>query len=91
MRKALMAQLDLFGSRQLVSSVPQPPDINDIRALLNATLEQLRGATEMPWRATELNSWRHVFQNMTKWLPFEEGEQLRRAFEEQNSRLKAVK
>ena len=86
-----MTQLDLFGSRQLVSSVPQPPDINNIRTLLNATLEQLRVATEMPWRATELNSWRHVFQNMTKWLPVEEGERLRQAFEEQKSRFDAVK
>jgi hypothetical protein len=86
-----MAQLDLFGAGRFVSSVPQQPNIDKIRALLNATLEQLRVAHKMPWQPAELNSWRHVFRNMTKWLPADEGEKFRQAFEEQNSRLQNVK
>jgi hypothetical protein len=85
-----MAQLDLFGSRRLTASVPQKPDIDKIRALLNAALHQLRTADEMPWQPHQLRSWHHVFHNMTKWLPTKERDQFRESFEAQISRLQKI-
>jgi hypothetical protein len=85
-----MAQLDLFGSSRLASSVPREPDREKIRMLLSTAIEQLRTADEMPWRPAELRSWHHVFQNMTKWLPAEERAEFREAFDIEISRLRSI-
>ena len=85
-----MAQLDLFGSRRLASSVPQKPDIDKIRALLTAALQQLRAADKIPWEPAQLRSWHHVFHNMTKWLPAKERDELRQIFQAEISRLQKV-
>jgi hypothetical protein len=82
-----MAQLDLFGTRRPLSSVPQKPNVDKIRMQLSAALEQLRAAHDMPWTAVQLNSWHHVFHNMTKWLPSEERDSFCRNFESEVSRL----
>ena len=82
-----MAQLDLFGRSRMNPVVPQKPDLQKIRLLLGAALQELRAAKEMPWEASRLRSWHHVFQNMTKWLPPEERDEICRDFETQIARL----
>jgi hypothetical protein len=82
-----MAQFDLFARGQLLPPVPQKPDVDKIRMLLDAAIRELRAADEMPWDSARLKSWHHVFQNMTKWLPAEERDELRRRFAAEISRL----
>ena len=82
-----MAQLDLFGRSRARPSIPQKPDMDKIRMLLGTTLRELRAAKEMPWDTARLKSWHHVFQNMTKWLPAKERNELRKAFAAEISRL----
>jgi len=43
-------------------------------------LEKARSAEEMPWSEREARMWQTVFPNMARWLPPEEGEQLRFQF-----------
>jgi len=82
-----MAQLDLFSRSRLQRSIPQEPDLDKIRLLLNAALQELRAAHEMPWHSAQLRSWQHVFQNMTKWLSAKERDGLCRDFSIEISRL----
>jgi hypothetical protein len=83
-----MTQLDLFGCKPLVASTSQTPDLDMIRTLLSATLQELRGAMTMPWDAGRLKSWDLVFHNMTKWLPSEERDEFIRHFQMEVLRLK---
>jgi hypothetical protein len=82
-----MAQLDLFGRGRVGPLPSQAPDIERIRIVLTTAIRELAEANEMPWEPNALRSWRHVFQNMTKWLSAEEGQKLRREFETQIARL----
>ncbi|MGQ0742263.1 MAG: hypothetical protein ACT4OG_08230 [Alphaproteobacteria bacterium] len=63
------------------------PDPETIRLRLNALLEKARSAETMPWTERDARMWQTVFPNMTKWLPPEEGEQLRFEFEREMQRL----
>jgi hypothetical protein len=85
-----MAQLDLFGRSRVAPPVPQKPDPEKIRMILWSALHQLRATEEMPWQPAELRSWQHVFQNMTKWLPAHERNEICRMFESEVSRLQAT-
>jgi hypothetical protein len=82
-----MTQLDLFSCKPAIPSAPQKPDTERIRKLLTETLEQLRAAEKLPWDAAQMNSWDHVFHNMTKWLPSEQRDEFIRNFEGEISRL----
>jgi hypothetical protein len=86
-----MAQLDLFGKSQLRVSVPQRPDLSAIRLRLVQVLEELKGATQIPWAPTQLKSWQHVFYNMANWLPADERDDFRQRFTQELSRLNKEK
>ena len=74
-----MRQGDLFdnyGERP----APPNPDPEDIRARLNDALRELRTADAFPWTEMDLRVWRHLFPQMSNWLPEAEREELRCAF-----------
>ncbi len=79
-------QPDLFGA----TAQSDPYQIGDrarIRRKLNAVLDQLRGATEMPWDEDRLGWHQVVFPQMLNWLDEQEGAQLRLEFETEVKRL----
>ena len=85
-----MSQLDLFSKSARAVSAAETPDPNAIRERLTGVLQQLRAADRMPWKPTELRSWRHVFHNMANWLPADERDRLRRDFIAEVARLEGT-
>lgn len=75
-----MPQVDLFENVQGEPPKLQKPDPSAVRQRLLAALCELRGAEEFPWTRRQLNSWRHVFRNMAKWLPEDESSRLQMEF-----------
>jgi hypothetical protein len=89
-------QGDLFGNDQ-----PEPAgedhetpvyraDPDEVRADLQRILAEARAAKAMPWDASKLSLYRTIFQQMTNWLPEDEGAQLRFEFEAELQRLRAA-
>ena len=78
-------QTDLFGDQ------PTPeyrPDPDSVRAELHKILAEARAAQTLP--PTHVSLYRTIFPQMTKWLPEEEGAQLRFEFETELARLEAA-
>lgn len=83
-------QGSLFGQGEDRIHAPEHrclPDPETIRLRLNTLLEKARSAERMPWTERDARMWQVVFPNMAKWLPPEEGEQLRFEFEKEMQRL----
>lgn len=88
-------QPDMFGhtpqqSEMFEAAVHAPPKkltADDIRHEMLALLAQARAADRMPWTPRELRTHTVLFPEMAKWLPAEEGEQLRLEFESEIERL----
>ncbi len=91
---------DLFGNATPQASLFGPgedrmqpvqhnatPDPNVIRFRLHALLAKAREAQTMPWPEREARMWQTVFPNMARWLPPEEGEQLKFEFAQEMQRL----
>lgn len=84
------AQASLFGlGEDRMQAAPQDfrPDPEAVRRRLALILDKARSAARMPWSERDARMWRTVFPNMTVWLPDDEGEQLRFAFEREMARL----
>ena len=78
------AQTDLFGG----ATVPAyRPDADKVRGRLHKILAEARAARKMPWEPTQLSLYKTIFPQMTLWLPAEEAEQLRLAFDAEVERL----
>jgi hypothetical protein len=87
------AQASLFGPGEDRLQAPHRssvPDPESIRLRLKSLLEKARSAERMPWSERDARMWQTVFPNMAKWLPEEEGAQLRLEFEKEMERLKAA-
>lgn len=82
-----MRQFDLFTGARSRVHVPQSPDPEAIRVRLDAVLQELRCADQIPWDLPKLRSWEHVFHNMANWLPQDERDALRREFTKELERL----
>jgi hypothetical protein len=85
---AAPAQGDLFGD-----VVPEPkwrPNPDKVRRRLERILAEARAAQKMPWDYSQQSLYRGIFPDMTRYLPDEEGEQYRVAFEKEWERLKAT-
>jgi hypothetical protein len=67
------------------------PDPEDVRRRLNVLLAKAREAETMPWSEREARMWQTVFPNMAKWLPDEEGAQLRLDFAQEMDRLSGAR
>jgi hypothetical protein len=84
------AQASLFGpgeNRMQPAQRSTTPDPNVIRLRLHSLLEKARRAQAMPWPEREARMWQTVFPNMARWLPPEEGEQLKFEFAQEMRRL----
>lgn len=84
------AQGSLFGDGEdRMSHAPQSslPDPDLIRRRLLAIIEKIRSSERMPWSEKDARMWQTVFPNMTRWLPDEEGAQLRFEFTREMTRL----
>jgi hypothetical protein len=85
------AQGNLFGSGENRLQAPQQstvPDPEKIRRRLKGIIQKARNAAKMPWSDRDAQMWLTVFPNMAKWLPPEEGDQLRLEFLREMERLK---
>ena len=81
-------QSDLFGED---SPTPEyRPDPDSVRAELYKILAEARAAQTLPWEPKKVLLYRTIFPQMTKWLPDEEGAQLRFEFETEIKRLEAA-
>lgn len=67
-------QPDLFGPPAPPKAEPYRVQVNveRVRGRLMSALEELRGATELPWDDRDLLYHRTVFPQMSNWLPREE-------------------
>jgi hypothetical protein len=84
-------QQSLFGpgeDRLQVSRQRTAPNPDAIRLRLESLLEKARSSKKMPWSERDAQMWQTVFPNMAKWLPKEEGEQMRLDFFAEIERLK---
>ena len=87
------SQFSLFGEGddRLQTPAPKPVDHETrARAKLNRVLAQARAAEKMPWDERNTRMWQTVFPQMANWLPPEEAEQLKLAFNREIERLKAA-
>jgi len=66
------------------------PDLDQVRARLNKILAEARAAEKLPWDTDQLLVYRSIFPQMARWLPEEEGAQLRFEFDTELVRLKAA-
>jgi hypothetical protein len=80
-------QPDLFGGQTRPAYRPDP---DKVRSRLHKILAEARAAKKIPWERTTVTLYRTIFPQMTKFLPEEEGAQLRFEFEAQLERLKAA-
>ncbi len=94
---ARQTQQDLFetGSQpELFDADAAPPayrpDPDQVRARLHKILAEARTAEKLPWDPDKLLVYRTIFPQMARWLPEEEGAQLRFAFETELERLRAA-
>lgn len=81
-----MEQLDLFGA------APAPvwrPDPEKVRNRLRDIVGQARAADSLPWSSTQLDLYRTIVPDMTRWLPAEEAAEWRDAFQAELARLGA--
>lgn len=86
------AQSNLFGSGADRMAPPQhasSPDPENVRRRLKKLVETVRAADAMPWSERDARMWRTVVPNMTKWLPQDEGAEIREIFEREMRRLEA--
>ena len=86
-------QLSLFGAGEDRLQAPRQnfdPDPEQLRRRIQALLAKARGAGAMPWPEREVRMWQRVFPNWTRFLPEEEGRQLRLEFASELERLKAA-
>jgi hypothetical protein len=85
-----MRQADLFATEdRRAEPPPETPSPASVRRRLHALLEELRASSAMPWTPPRVRTVEHLFRNMTKWLPQEERDSLRRAFAAEMERLRA--
>ncbi len=77
-------QIDLFGAP---AAPVYRPDLGKVRSRLGKLLGEARAAEEMPWEPAQLSLYRVIFPQMAAYLPAEEGESFRRAFDAELSRL----
>ncbi len=81
------AQADLFGG----AVAPQPKrevDPLKVKLLMESMLAELRASRDgSPWPQDKLRLNRVIFPQMANWLPPEERDQLRFAFESELKRL----
>ena len=90
-----MRQSDLFDYHK--DALPKsegwkfvPPDPALIRAKVRAVIDQLCGATEMPWDGDKLGYHQLVLPQMSGWLPDDERAALLREFDAEIARLTAA-
>lgn len=80
-------QADLFGAEPIPAYRPDP---EKVCARLHKILAEARTAQRLPWDPTRVSLYRTIFPQMTRWLPEDEGTQLRFEFETEMERLKAA-
>jgi hypothetical protein len=81
------AQADLFGAPDTPIYRPDP---GKVRVRLHNILAEMKNAQSMPWEWGRASLYQTIFPQMTRWLPEEEGAQLRFQFEEELARLQAA-
>ena len=82
------AQGSLFGEGRMSPPVRKSiPDPQAIRERLGQILKTLRASESMPLAERDLRMWRTVVPNMTKWLPADEADDIRKEFETELARL----
>lgn len=91
-------QPDLFRNPQgdLFDGLPAPEHTPErmapiVRPRLAAMLAEARAAIRMPWDAQRAEVKQLVFHNMANWLPADERDELRAAFQREFDRLRASK
>lgn len=89
-------QGDLFASDQndlVDEGAPAPSysaDPDEVRADLLRILAEARAAKTLPWEPKRAALYQTIFPQMANWLPDDEANQLRFAFEAEMTRLKAA-
>jgi hypothetical protein len=90
-------QQDLFAAEsqpELFAADDAPPayrpDPDQVRARLQKILAEARAAEKLPWDQDKLLIYRTIFPQMARWLPEDEGAQLRFEFDTEMARLKAA-
>ena len=86
------AQGNLIGDGPDRMAPPQrasSPDPDTVRRRLKNLVETIQAAQAMPWSERDTRMWRTVVPNMTKWLPQEEGAEIRAIFDREMQRLEA--
>jgi hypothetical protein len=89
-------QSDLFFSEEQLELVQAEParaycaDPDKVRARLHGILAEVRAAQTLPWEAKTVLLYQTIFPQMTRWLPDDEGAQLRFAFAAELERLEAA-
>jgi hypothetical protein len=78
---------DLFGADPVPAYRPDP---EKVRSRLHKILAEARAARKLPWEPTTVSLYQTIFPQMTRWLPEDEGAQLRFEFEAELERLKAA-
>jgi hypothetical protein len=96
-RASALHQPDLFGTPQpdLFEGQPEPertvrsyaPDPADVRAQLHDIVETARTARSMPWDERKVGFYKTVVPQMVRWLPEDEADAVKRAFERELARL----
>lgn len=82
-----MSQQDLFGVAEAAGPPPYQPDPIKVRARLERIVGEARAADTIPWGPSQVNLYRTIVPDMTKWLPDDEGERWRSEFERELARL----
>jgi hypothetical protein len=86
-RPAIPTELELFGGEPGSSKGSNP---DQMREFLHSLLAEARSAKIMPWPPLTAQLYRGLFPQLSFWLPEDEGEQLRLAFETELARLEAA-
>lgn len=77
---------DLFDRRPILE-VPTP---DYVRAHMQKILDEVRGASRLPWDQSTVRAYENIFPQMSKWLPPEEAEILIVDFNSELARLKSL-
>jgi len=83
-----MSQLDLFARAKPARASSDLPDPADVRREMLDVLAQLEAAETMPFPQKTLAMWKTIWPQMSRWLPDERDELIRR-FDAQVTRLQA--
>jgi hypothetical protein len=90
-------QPDLFGGEEQPTPFDEDAptvyyrgDPDRVRARLRKLIAEARAADAMPWDPDSVRLYRKIVPQMVRWLPEEEGAQLRFAFEAEMARLEAA-